>query len=46
MDRLLSLEEEKTGKKIYKRGNELKFGLLDVKGICQNINEKQQKSEK
>lgn len=34
LDKLLWLEELKTGKRVYKRGNELKHGLLDVNGIC------------
>lgn len=37
LDRLLWIEEQRTGKRVYKRGNDLRHGLLDVQGICENI---------
>lgn len=37
LDRLLWIEEQRTGKRVYKRGSELRHGLLDVQGICENI---------
>ena len=37
LDRLLWIEEQRTGKRIYKRGSDLRHGLLNVQGICENI---------
>ena len=39
LDRLLNEEEQQTGKKIWKRGQALRHGLIDVKGVLDVIKE-------
>ena len=34
---MLEQEEQKTGKRIFKRGNELRHGLIDVKGVLDTL---------
>jgi hypothetical protein len=45
---MLWLEEQRTGKRVYKRGDELKKGLLDVHNICMDlpINQNQRERDK
>ena len=39
LDQLLELEESKTGKRVFKRGPELRHGLIDVKGVMDVISQ-------
>lgn len=38
LDLLLGAEEQMTGKRVFKRGGDLRHGLIDVKGVLQTIN--------
>ena len=37
LDSLLEQEEAKTGKRVFKRGSELRKGLIDVKGVFDTL---------
>ena len=41
LDQMLSQEEEQTGKKVFKRGQALRHGLIDVQGVLSVIKEQQ-----
>ena len=42
LDQLLDKEEQQTGKRVFKRGLELRHGLIDVKGVMDVIKQQQE----
>ena len=42
LDKLLSQEEDRTGKRVFKHGKQLRHGLIDVGGLLESMKQADQ----